>query len=566
MSRYLFTTLREKKLSNSFFLFDESRLNKKKYYVPKYHWNSLSKKKKDYIYLSKLYKRLLFSLHKHLNKIHKKKYSINYWRIILGPWLNFYISSSFDRYSILDDFFKKKKKINYISYNIEKSLNNNFYEYLNNIHNSDLQNYLIFDKMIKFLFKKKIEVIQKPFKHSIYKKEYNYYDNFFISYFKKLFFISSSYFKKNIFLSTNLSKKTLPKLYSLFGSYCNFFLFYNFYECFLIKKSNVDLRSRLLSIKTFNNFEKYIQSNIMQDIPSSYLEMFIKINETIKKSSMHKQKIISSVEYITDDFYKIWMAEKKLNGSEIYIYDHSNSLRCSFFDFNHEFEISKKIITNLRTKDKNFKNLPELKFSINSEKIEIKNTNNISIILYEGPKYAGRCISAPQSHTTIHQINQILNFYNRLNNKTKKMIKFKTPPNSKERFNTNLKLRSLFPSNKVYKRNKKLSKVIENSRLLICTYPQTTFLEILMSGKPFIILMPREHWLFDAFGEKIIKRLTKINVLFDNEVEAAKQINKISNNIESWWKSKNKEIIKIKKIFFNFQFKENSSWKKFFLK
>ena len=51
----------------------------------------------------------------------------------------------------------------------------------------------------------------------------------------------------------------------------------------------------------------------------------------------------------------------------------------------------------------------------------------------------------------------------------KKMIKFKTPPNSKERFNTNLKLRSLFPSNKVYKRNKKLSKVIENSRLLICT-------------------------------------------------------------------------------------------------
>ena len=40
-----------------------------------------------------------------------------------------------------------------------------------------------------------------------------------------------------------------------------------------------------------------------------------------------------------------------------------------------------------------------------------------SIILYEGPKYAGKLISAPTGPTNNVQFNQIINFYSKLKKK-----------------------------------------------------------------------------------------------------------------------------------------------------
>ena len=56
----------------------------------KYHWDDRDKLREDYSYLQEQHEVLLRDLSKQLNKIHKKNYSIRYWRILIGPWLGYF--------------------------------------------------------------------------------------------------------------------------------------------------------------------------------------------------------------------------------------------------------------------------------------------------------------------------------------------------------------------------------------------------------------------------------------------------------------------------------------------
>ena len=79
--------------------------NLKQNQTMKYHWCEFNKRLKDEKYLEKHYEKILRKLSSKLNKIHKVKRNLRYWRIIIGPWLHFYIPSMFDRWENLRVFF-----------------------------------------------------------------------------------------------------------------------------------------------------------------------------------------------------------------------------------------------------------------------------------------------------------------------------------------------------------------------------------------------------------------------------------------------------------------------------
>jgi len=63
-----------------------------------YHWNDREKYYSDYQYLDSLYEKKLALLSQKLGKMHGVTTNIRFWRIIIGPWLRFFIDSVFDRY------------------------------------------------------------------------------------------------------------------------------------------------------------------------------------------------------------------------------------------------------------------------------------------------------------------------------------------------------------------------------------------------------------------------------------------------------------------------------------
>ena len=66
-----------------------------------YHWSNKDKLENDSEYLTNLYERYLIYLSDILNKFHSLKKDTKYWRIIIGPWLRFFIDIAFDRYETL---------------------------------------------------------------------------------------------------------------------------------------------------------------------------------------------------------------------------------------------------------------------------------------------------------------------------------------------------------------------------------------------------------------------------------------------------------------------------------
>ena len=69
--------------------------------VHPYHWDDREKYNRDYQYLTNVSEDCLESLGVELNRVHSTRASKRYWRILIGPWLRFYIDALFDRFETM---------------------------------------------------------------------------------------------------------------------------------------------------------------------------------------------------------------------------------------------------------------------------------------------------------------------------------------------------------------------------------------------------------------------------------------------------------------------------------
>ena len=84
-------------------------IEKNKYngFVQQHHWADRNKRDKDIIYIENLYEKLIIYLKDALNNFHGEKKDDLYWRIIIGPWLQNYITCLFDRWETISKFFSE---------------------------------------------------------------------------------------------------------------------------------------------------------------------------------------------------------------------------------------------------------------------------------------------------------------------------------------------------------------------------------------------------------------------------------------------------------------------------
>ena len=71
------------------------------YKVVPYHWHLKKKFTDDYFYISRIYEDALKEICFKLNNIHGVNYSLRYWRILVGPWLGYFLQMLFDRWFML---------------------------------------------------------------------------------------------------------------------------------------------------------------------------------------------------------------------------------------------------------------------------------------------------------------------------------------------------------------------------------------------------------------------------------------------------------------------------------
>ena len=205
-----------------------------------YHWDDKKKLHTDINKIEKYYKEIIFNLTSILNKYHKINLSLRCWKIILGPWLWWFLDTVYERHQALNCHLKRNPKKKYFSFFFKKDNNHipksvetmSDYYYDNNQWNDQ-----IFLKIIRHFFPSKIKIVFQKFdnpeikkfikkENSIYKKDTKYFLNIIL---KKIIICQKHLLCKGTFgFFENL------KLNYELGSVPNFYLPKNF----VLKKKN----------------------------------------------------------------------------------------------------------------------------------------------------------------------------------------------------------------------------------------------------------------------------------------------------------------------------------------
>ena len=150
-------------LLGSWCISEEMISQREKYTTVHYHWDNREKYNADYIFLTTLYEKTLIRLTRALNEIHNLKKNINYWRIIIGPWLRFFIDALFDRYECVKEAkqFDGLNSCNILPYDLENWTVDDFADFYNDLV-SDEWNEVIFSECIKYQGLSYIEITHSP--------------------------------------------------------------------------------------------------------------------------------------------------------------------------------------------------------------------------------------------------------------------------------------------------------------------------------------------------------------------------------------------------------------------
>jgi putative transferase (TIGR04331 family) len=481
-----------------------------------------------------------------LNYYNKVNYPIRYWRIILGPWLLTYLSALWSRWESLRIAFEKN------TFDQTYILNNEFREvalsYSHGRHliaNNHLWNYSIFSAIIKRYYNKNIDIKYIAVRDIQYNSSYNHNikKTFKISFFYWIDKILSHLFnnEKVIFVSSYFKKIVLAKISLKLGQFSR--MYYEFDK--FIKMPSLSNRDTInINIIEKSSFESFVAKNIVLDIPIPYVEGFQNIRGEFLNVLPYCEVIFSANSYYHNDLFKVWCAEKVMAGKKLIISEHGNSLSVKYSYFDHQEKISDVYTVWHKPTNKNQIKLPPSK--IINFSMPKRSGNNLSVICFDASLYTDRHCSGASSSLVIEDYLQKNTFVKMLNLNIKKYVKFR--PHHQNIWNLRQRYIDDFGPKKV-SFSKTLLDDFSRSKVIVCTYPETSFFEAMYSGIPTILLYKKEYWEIHSEFDELIEKLIESKILFDNPLFASNHINKIWNNPNSWWDSD--KVVDTRNLFFD---------------
>ena len=102
------------------------------------------------------------------------------------------------------------------------------------------------------------------------------------------------------------------------------------------------------------------------------------------------------------------------------------------------------------------------------------------------------------------------------------------------------------------------SDAIYSSKLIVCTYPQTTFSEAMLSNTPVVLLYIKEYWETRPEFNELLEAMMEAKIIFSDATLAAKHVSEIHSKPEIWWKSDT--VIAARNLFHDNCLKFSNDW------
>jgi putative transferase (TIGR04331 family) len=338
---------------------------------------------------------------------------------------------------------------------------------------------------------------------------------------KSKYIIYHSYFPKKFLYRLSILLGQLPRLYLEFEQ----------------KVTYSENRRKDFVLRNFdssNSFESFLILSIKKDIPIAYLESYKSILQ-IQSKFLDADVILTANAHFHCELFKSWAAEQTNQGAQLLISAHGGALYPKFSVFNHQEMISDTRIVWGKEWLPSQKRIAPNKLSFKAKKVSID--GDISIIFNNTPRYSIRCASIPMSALALDCYEQIKSFLELLDRDILLNVKAKLKNVQKGHYDFASRLIQDFnPS--IISHRKSIYDVINHSRVVVCTYPQTTFSEAIFSGVPTMLIYEEKFYEVLDIYDELIDVLKEANIIHTTPESAAKHLKDIYQNPLPWWNEK----------------------------
>lgn len=529
------------------------------YEVLPYHWDDRKKLYRDYFYLDRLYEQTLLQMKDLLNQIHGVDHSLRYWRIVIGPWLYWFIQILYDRYQSILTAIESGKVTNTLinRYDAARWMPQDFSCFINWFANDDYNHY-IYSWIIEFIgrmpfeiiavgdgnnHKKQSNSIKNPFApKKILKKLIGLYGKLVPDRFNQIVFVSS-YLNVSDLIKLQLSLRQIPYLLP---------------SDVEVPEADIDPDTRgKLSFKLGKKeFETLLGKIIKEQIPLIYVEGYAQMNERSLNAYPEKPKVIFTANaYNSNEAFKFWVAYHVDRGVKLVGTQHGGHYGTGLWSSTekHEVQIDDLYYTWGWKSDiyKNTKPLAVAKLNKAKRVMRPKNDGRILLVLSTMPRYSYHMYSVPVAASgTLSYFNDQYRFVRALSKENQKLLLVRLYHqdygwSQMERWN------SEFPEIECYQGSRSMLDQLRESRLFVCTYNATTYLETFAANFPTVMFWNPDHWELNPSAQPYFDELRRVGIFHDTPEFAAAKVNEIFHDPASWW---NQPEIQRAKDEFCFQF------------
>jgi len=525
------------------------------YETCEFHWNDREKFDQDYNYLKNIHDNLVSILASALNQIHEVNYSNRAWQVILDPWLLSYISVLWDRWEQARLIYEKQA--GNIHLYIDKYITPakppfDYNEYIKNALSDEWNRELYWD-IIKYRYNqltvfsylenhREAKKISKISASISFKKTLNNLLIYLWGPRKKIFADISFDLLNRLYLS--LRFKRLLVAFPAGGIDSDDFCY------------DADMRSKLSRLINSNqsgdaNFETYLNSRLAHALPTVALEAFAKIRGNNKRFLRNTDLFISSGSAWINPSLKGCMAEAVNASIPIFQVEHGGSFpaKHELFDFEEDIsDVRGTWYIPYHLKHKKILH-PKIARVLNRYFFvywlygSLRLRNFCLVVAAESPPYVYRAHYYPMAEQSLSNLEMNTNFIDNLQDNIRSNVRVK--PYFDSGWNTAQEYLERYGDEMVIK-DLTLQQSFRRAKVIVCTYPETTFSEAMASGIPTILLFDPIYYERNPICEELLNEMINVNIIFYNHHDAAEHLNKYWHDIESWWFSPETVLIRNK--------------------
>ena len=507
-----------------------------------YHWDDRAKLHTDYLYLQEFYEQILRDLAPQLNNIHGVDHSQRYWRILIGPWLGYFIQMLFDRWTsiqqAIDQYDLSETVI--LTGQDEALVPNDMADFRQLFINDEWNHHLYAIILQQFTSVSCIVQARRSMQGprraipSISPKQR--IRNILAAFYAPAASILTRS-RDAFFIATYLPYLDEIKLYLRLGQAPQL------RRLVPPPQVAVDVNQRQWAAlgEGRSEFEVCARALIPKQIPTLYLEGYDQLIKQTTSLPWPKQpKVIwTSNSYSSDDTFKAWAAGKIEQGSPLVIGQHGGHYGIGRWSFteDHEITICDHYLSWGWSEPEQFKVKPvgQLKLKLPLA-VRHADQNNILLVTAALPRFSYFMFSTIVSRQWLDYFSDQCAFVENLPAHIRESLTVRLYSHDYG-WDQSARWHDLFPDLRLDEGQSNITDLISQSRLYISTYNATTFLESFTMNVPTVIYWNPNHWELRDSAIPYFKELQRVGIFHETPESAARHVSAIWDDVDAWWTS-----------------------------